>query len=79
VQILETVAASAAAASFRRTIMTIKMLAGIAGVDFSLSPGDETGRFSAKEEERLIAAGLAARLAVSKVEKAVKPTAPETR
>ncbi len=59
--------------------MTIKMLSGIAGVGFSLSPGEETTRFSAKEEQNLIAAGLAVRVAATKVEKAVKPAARETR
>ena len=59
--------------------MTIKMLSGIAGVGFSLSPGEETGRFSVKEEQNLIAAGLAVRVNASKLEKAVKPAARETR
>jgi hypothetical protein len=40
--------------------MKIKMLTGIAGSDFSLSPGDETERFSATEAVRMIEAGIAA-------------------
>ncbi|RKD61549.1 hypothetical protein [Rhizobium sp. WW_1] len=67
--------------------MTIKMLAGIAGVDFALSPGDETSRFSFEDEEDFIAAALAVRVAgptieasqKPKAEKAVKPKARETR
>ena len=59
--------------------MTIKMLSGIAGVDFSLSPSEETGRFSVTEEKNLIAAGLAVRVVAAKIEKAVKPGARETR
>jgi hypothetical protein len=59
--------------------MAIKMLVGIAGVGFSLSPGEETDRFSAKEEQDLVTANLAVRAAGPKVEKAVKPKARETR
>ena len=39
--------------------MTIKMLAGFAGSDFSVSPGDITDRFSEGEEGRMIEAGFA--------------------
>lgn len=39
--------------------MTIRMLIGIAGTDFALSPGEETERFSDGEAERMIAAGMA--------------------
>lgn len=49
--------------------MKIKMLIGLAGRDYSLSPREETERFSEKEAQRLIGAGFA---------EAVKPTAPET-
>ncbi|CAN7430868.1 hypothetical protein LJR251_002745 [Rhizobium rhizogenes] len=59
--------------------MTVKMIVGIAGADFSLSPGEQTDRFSENEEARLIAAGHAVRSAPSKVERAVKPAAREIR
>lgn len=59
--------------------MTVKMLVGIAGTTFSLAPGDETSQFSTEEEDRLITAGYAERVTTSKVEKAVKPAARETR
>lgn len=39
--------------------MTVKMLAGFAGIDFSASPGDVTDRFSEAEEGRLVEAGFA--------------------
>ena len=39
--------------------MKIKMLTGIAGTGFSLSPDDETVRFSDTEAARLIDAGFA--------------------
>jgi hypothetical protein len=39
--------------------MKVRMLTSIAGVDFSLSPGDETERFSDDEAARFIAAGFA--------------------
>lgn len=39
--------------------MTIKLLAGFAGTDFSVSPGDITDRFSEAEQGRMIEAGLA--------------------
>lgn len=59
--------------------MKIKMLQGIAGADFSLSPGDVTERFSDKEATRMVEAGFAVPDAEQKVERAVKPSAPETR
>lgn len=58
--------------------MKLKMLVGMAGADFSLSPGDETERFSAGETKRMIEAGYAVPVREGKVEKAVKPAAPET-
>lgn len=39
--------------------MTIKMLVGFSGADFSVSPNEETDRFSADEERRMIEAGYA--------------------
>lgn len=39
--------------------MKIKMLESVAGRDFSLSPGDETDRFTDKEAGRMIKAGIA--------------------
>ena len=39
--------------------MKIKMLASFAGADFTLSPGDETDRFSKAEAVRMIEAGYA--------------------
>lgn len=39
--------------------MPIKMTASLAGEGFSLAPGDRPTHFTAKEEARLIAAGLA--------------------
>jgi len=59
--------------------MKIKMLAGIAGTGFSLSPDDETDRFSDTEAARLIDAGFAVPIAEPKVERAVKSPAPEKR
>lgn len=56
----------------------IRMLVGISGMDFSLSPGDETERFSRAEAIRLIESGQAAPVAEPKVEKAVRK-APERR
>ncbi|MBN9335275.1 hypothetical protein [Devosia sp.] len=51
--------------------MKLKMLTSYAGIDFALSPGDETDRFSDKEAKRLIEFGHA--------EKAPPPKKPETR
>ena len=46
--------------------MTIKMTTSMSGADFSLKPGDETDRFSAKEERRLIKAGFAEKTGAKK-------------
>lgn len=51
--------------------MFIKMTAGFAGRDFSVSPGEVTDRFSDAEAERMIAAGFAV---PEDIEKAVKKT-----
>lgn len=59
--------------------MKIKMLAGIAGTGFSLSPDDETERFSESEAIRLIDAGFAVPVSEQKTERAVKQPAPEKR
>lgn len=59
--------------------MKIRMLVGVAGADFSLSPGDETDRFSAKEAARMIKAGSAVPVTKPKLEKAVRSPAKETR
>lgn len=37
----------------------VRMLSGMAGGDFSLTPGEKTDRFPKKEAERLVAAGMA--------------------
>lgn len=57
--------------------MKLKMLIGMAGADFSLSPGEETERFSGDEAKRLVEAGYAVPVRDTPVEKAVKPGAPE--
>jgi len=49
--------------------MQVKMLVGMAGVNFSLSPGDVTERFSADECERLIAKGFCEPVAFKKTVK----------
>jgi hypothetical protein len=59
--------------------MKIKMLAGISGAGFSLSPNDETERFSDNEATRLIDAGFAVPVAEPKPERTVKKPAPEKR
>lgn len=59
--------------------MKIKMLAGFSGVDFSLSPGDETEAFSAKEAARMIEAGFAVPAAEQPIEKAEKKPSREKR
>lgn len=56
--------------------MKLKMLVGMAGADFSLSPNDETERFSGDEAKRLIEAGYAVPVRGEAVEKAVN-VAPE--
>lgn len=52
--------------------MKIRMLTGLSGVEFSLSPGDETERFGDEEAGRLIEAGFAVPVVEEKVERAVK-------
>lgn len=60
--------------------MKIKMTTGIAGIDFSLAPGDETDRFSDDEAARLVEAGFAVAVTPApKAERAVKKPAAETR
>lgn len=60
--------------------MKIKMLVGISGIDFALSPGDETERFSDDECGRMIDADMAVPVAPkAKVEKAVPKPVTETR
>lgn len=59
--------------------MQIRMLTGIAGADFSLSPGDVTDRFSAAEAGRMIAAGFAEAAGAAPVERAVDAPAVEKR
>ena len=59
--------------------MKIRMLVGIAGQDFSLSPGDTTERFTAPEAGRMIASGMAEAAGVAPVERAVEAPAIEKR
>lgn len=59
--------------------MKLKILVGMAGADFSLSPGDETDRFTGEEAQRIIAAGYAVPVAARAVERAVAPAPAETR
>lgn len=59
--------------------MAVKILVGLAGVDFALAPGDITDRFDAAEEARLIAAGYAVAIVPDKVERAVKSGPVERR
>jgi len=59
--------------------MKLKMLIGMAGLDFSLAPNEETTRFDGKEAERLIEAGYAVPAAGEKVERATRKPAAETR
>lgn len=49
--------------------MQVKMLVGMAGTNFSLSPGDVTERFSADECQRLIAKGVCEPVASKKTVK----------
>lgn len=56
--------------------LKIKMRTSMAGIDFALSSGDETDRFSDAEAARLIEAGYADPVREAPVERAVK-TAPE--
>jgi hypothetical protein len=60
-------------------VMKIKMLAGFSGSDFSVSPNEETDRFSDNEAMRMIEAGYAVPVAEGKRERATKPTVPEKR
>ena len=55
--------------------MKIRMLVSTAGVDFALSPGDETERFSDGEAARMIEAGQAIAVTGPKIERAVKSIA----
>ncbi len=60
--------------------MKLRILIAMAGVDFSLSPGDETERFDGEEATSVINAGYAVPVADTPVEKAVKKSvAKETR
>ena len=59
--------------------MKIKMLTSMAGVDFALSPGEETERFGAKEAQRLVDAGYAVPVAEDKRETTTRKPAPEKR
>lgn len=59
--------------------MKLKMLVSFAGVDFALSPGDETDRFSEAEASRFIENGFAVLVAEAPIEKAVKRPAKEKR
>jgi hypothetical protein len=61
------------------TVMKIKMLAGFSGADFSVSPNEETERFSDNEARRMIDAGYAVPVVEEKREKAAKSPAPEKR
>ena len=56
--------------------MKLKMLTSMAGIDFALSSGDMTDRFSDAEAQRLIEAGYAVPVREAAVERAVK-AAPE--
>ena len=60
--------------------MKIKMLVSMAGVDFALSPGDETDRFPDDEAKHLVEVGYAVPVAAEKRETATKKApAKETR
>lgn len=59
--------------------MKIRMLVGLAGTDFSLSPNEETSRFDSKEATRLVEAGYAVPVEERETERAVKPRANEKR
>lgn len=58
--------------------MKIRLLTGMAGDDFSLSPGDVTEQFPDDECQRLIDAGYAEAV-TPKMEKAVKAPPTEIR
>lgn len=59
--------------------MRVKMLVSMAGLDFALSPGEETGRFTDGEAVRLIEAGYAVPVSTVKVETASAAPAREKR
>lgn len=59
--------------------MMIRMVTGIAGDGFALSPGDVTDRFDNAEAIRLIGAGFAMPYVDDQTERAVKAPAAETR
>ena len=59
--------------------MKPKMLTSMAGADFALSANEETERFSGDEATRLIDAGYAVPVSETRTERAVKPSAPESR
>lgn len=59
--------------------MKLKMLIGLAGVGFALSPNEETERFSGDEARSLIDAGYAVPVATDKTERAIRNPAPEKR
>jgi hypothetical protein len=61
------------------TVMKIKMLAGFSGSDFSVSPQEETDRFSDAEAIRMIEAGYAVPIEETRIEKAIKKPAREKR
>jgi hypothetical protein len=55
--------------------MKIRMTVGMAGIDYSLSPGDETDQFGNDEAVRLIDAGYAVQVAEREVERSVNKRA----
>lgn len=59
--------------------MKLKMLVGLAGMDFSLSPNEETDRFAGDEAQRLIEANMAVPVHGAKIERTAKKPAPEKR
>jgi len=59
--------------------MKLKMLVSMAGADFSLSPGQETDRFSGAEAQRFIDTGIAVPVNDEKQERAARRPAPEKR
>jgi hypothetical protein len=56
----------------------VKMTVGLSGPAYLLNPGD-TRDFPQDEALRLIAAGFAVPVSEPQIERAVAPTAPETR
>jgi hypothetical protein len=63
----------------RISVMKIRMLTSLSGIDFSLSPGDDTEAFTDEEAIRLIKAGYAAPVAEAETEKATKRQVREKR